>query len=465
MGNLTELSQKIARLSKDAKNQENHPNFKLIIELYENEIRNQFIKDEILNNELLIKNIFNAYKGIGKFEDGASFIITVVNYKITPNTDKYFVNSFGWNLFFLLKQYTKGDEETNIESSVLQMGHSNLKIEKNIFVEYLSDVLKILDVENTKDANLRVRLVFQFIKFEKTNNSPDWRVINELLNFLDPEKLDKTGQVISIKNGPKAGKQIELAPDIENWYSYKTKALLEIESYVECINASEKALQEITKFHYDNEVWLKRRIALSKLQLGETAEGIKLLEEVLLRKKEWFVFKEYAAELLKLNRIEEAFKHAIDAALVKGEILLRLDLFKILAEILRLKGENELADKHNLLELLFRIEKGWKIPDHLNEINEKYKDKIAEFTSKSVAEELKEYWRKFLKEGKVKKVMVDKRIGWIKGDSGEYFFRFSVYEGAIAKLVEGNKVKFSTSKSLNKMKNNIEDDIIYMIVG
>ncbi|HPN38105.1 MAG TPA: hypothetical protein PL041_06850 [Melioribacteraceae bacterium] len=463
MANLSDSAQKIAQLTKEAKNQNNHPNYKKIIEVYDTEIKNQFLKEEIVKNEFLVKNIFNAYKGIAKHEEAAVFVINQLNYKLTPNTDNYFLSSFGWNMFFMLKNATRSEDENDIETSVFNNHQSSLKISKEELLEYLTNLIKLLNTENPKEANLRVRVLFQFIKYEKSNNTPNWSAINELLDYLEPEKLDNNPQLITIKNGPKAGREIELATDLENWYSYKTKALIEVEHYLECIKVCEHALKVVNKFHYDNEVWIKRRIAISKLRLGETAEGINLLFDVLLNKKEWFIFKEYSEETLKTGDVDKAFKYAIDAALMKGDYLLRLDLFRIIAEILTKKNEPELAKKHLMAELLLRVEKKWRIPEYLEPLQAELSELNPVPSAKSAIEELKKYWRGFLQTGTIKKILHDKRLGWIKGPNKEYFFRFSVVDGAVAKLKEGDKVKFSSCPGINKVKNSLEDDAIYII--
>jgi cold shock CspA family protein len=463
MANLSDSAQKIAQLTKEAKNQNNHPNYKKIIEVYESEIKNQFLKDEIIKNEFLIKNVFNAYKGLSKHEDAAVFVINQLNYKLTPNMDSYFLSSFGWNLFFMLKNATRSEDEDDIETSVVTNHQSNLKISKEDLLEYLTSLLKLLNTENPKDANLRVRVLFQFIKYEKSNSTPDWAAINDLLEYINPGSLDNTPQTITIKNGPKAGREIELATDLENWYSYKTKALIEIEHYLDCIKVCEQALKLIQKFHYDNEIWIKRRIAICKLRLGETSEGINLLFDVLLNKKEWFIFKEYAEEILKTGDLEKARKYAIDAALMKGDYLLRLDLFRLIAEILNKLNEPDLAKKHHFVELLLRTEKKWRIPEYLEPLQAELAQLNPVPTSKAMLEELKKYWHSFLQSGTIKRILHDKRLGWIKGTNKEYFFRFSVVDGAVAKLKEGDRVKFSACPGMNKVKNTLEEDAIYVV--
>lgn len=41
----------------------------------------------------------------------------------------------------------------------------------------------------------------------------------------------------------------------ENYYSFKTKALLKLKNYEKCILVCEEALEQICKFHHDNNIW------------------------------------------------------------------------------------------------------------------------------------------------------------------------------------------------------------------
>ncbi len=90
----------------------------------------------------------------------------------------------------MLKNATRSEDENDIETSVVSNHQSNLKISKEDLLEYLTTLIKLLNIENPKESNLRVRVLFQFIKYEKSNNTPNWTAINELLDHLDPEKLD-----------------------------------------------------------------------------------------------------------------------------------------------------------------------------------------------------------------------------------------------------------------------------------
>ena len=97
-----------------------------------------------------------------------------------------------------------------------------------------------------------------------------------------------------------------MASDKEKWYATKSKALFELRLFQECFDISEKALHEFNDFHYNNDLWFARRMALSKKSLGNLNEAINDLEKIFRRKKEWFIQKEIGDILLETGKIEEA---------------------------------------------------------------------------------------------------------------------------------------------------------------
>ena len=61
--------------------------------------------------------------------------------------------------------------------------------------------------------------------------------------------------------------------DKENWFAYKTKALLKLGEWQECFDTSKNALEVLDNFHYSNDIWFARRIALAKknLEIGRAS--------------------------------------------------------------------------------------------------------------------------------------------------------------------------------------------------
>src|SRR5690554_4801765 len=88
--------------------------------------------------------------------------------------------------------------------------------------------------------------------------------INSLLKMLEFQKLSSVPKPYTKDDG----KEVEPASDLEKFFSLKTKALFKLEMYEECKDLAELALQKLDKFHTDNDLWLKMRIALCEGSVG-----------------------------------------------------------------------------------------------------------------------------------------------------------------------------------------------------
>ena len=101
------------------------------------------------------------------------------------------------------------------------------------------------------------------LKKFKDKPSVNWIIVNRFCDLVPVDSLDTECRTIEVEQKGKK-KPMELASSKEDWYAVKTKALFETKNYQECFELSKKALESFEKFHYSNEVWFARRIALSK---------------------------------------------------------------------------------------------------------------------------------------------------------------------------------------------------------
>ena len=233
------------------------------------------------------------------------------------------------------------------------------------------------------------------LKKFKDKPSVNWTVVNKFCDLVSVEALDTKCRTIEVER--KGGKKsMELASDKENWYAFKTKALFETQQYQECFEVSKQALEAFEKFHYSNDIWFARRIALSKKHLGNPIEALNELLKILRRKKEWFIQSE-VAEIYKENGdFDNAFKYAIEAINNFGDLEYKVGLLVLIADILEKKQENELSFKHYMLSKLLRLQEEWKIPQTLD-----YALQNLGFTQipieqlPSLKKELKNYWNTF----------------------------------------------------------------------
>jgi len=132
-------------------------------------------------------------------------------------------------------------------------------------------------------------------------DKPNYNIekISEWLNKLEPDKLSEEVKRVSTSDE----KERELASDREKWYKIKSDILLEKENYQECIELSSKALMIFTKFHYGNDVWLKRNIALSHFGMKNYDKALELLLDIHLKKSEWYIEKDISEILYAQKKI------------------------------------------------------------------------------------------------------------------------------------------------------------------
>jgi len=106
------------------------------------------------------------------------------------------------------------------------------------------------------------------------------RKINDLLNGLDYRLLsDKAKTIETQERG-----EVELSSDLEKYFALKTKALFKLGEYESCIEFCNIGLNTLSKFHYNNDLWFRMRIALSEDKLGNHIQSEVLFQELLSSK-------------------------------------------------------------------------------------------------------------------------------------------------------------------------------------
>lgn len=298
------------------------------------------------------------------------------------------------------------------------------------------------------------------LKKFKDKPAVNWTVVNKFCDLISVEALDTECRTIEVeRKGEK--KPMELASDKENWYAFKTKALFETGMYQECFEVSKQALEAFEEFHYSNEIWFARRIALSKKHLGNSDEALNELLKILRRKKEWFIQNE-VAEIYKENGdFDKAFKYAIEAINNFGDLEYKVGLLVLIGDILAKKQENELSFKHYMLSKLLRQQEEWKVPQTLDYALQNLDfAQISMEQLPSLRKELKNYWNSFKSKqtikstannnqkliGKIDKILHNDEKGvdgFIKYDNNRsIYFRLQATDRLIRNLNIGFEVTF-----------------------
>jgi tetratricopeptide (TPR) repeat protein len=305
----------------------------------------------------------------------------------------------------------------------------------------------------------------------KKKPSPNWKVINRFCDTVDVNKLDTTLKMIEVeRKGIK--KEEEQASDKEKWYAIKTKALFKLGQFQECYELSKQALEAIDHFHYLNETWFARKIALCKKEMGKSSEALDELLQIYKKKKEWYIQNEIAHIYYENGELEKSFNYAIEAISNFGELKYKGELLELLSLILHEKGEPEWAFKHLSLIKTVRQQEEWNITNELSFALKKYSfPEIPLENFNSLLSELRKFWNSKKSSTSVgfnnKKVPLKSDTGqiirmihnndrgadgFIKYKSGDIYFTVKSDEAIKMQLKIGLKVEFKIIPSKDGKK-------------
>lgn len=387
---IVEFSQSIVALNKEKKYIEAIKCFK--------DKKVGFTDKEIAGHDSLISAMITALRHSGKIENGFKFL-DQYKIEINENTSEFVLNAYSWLLYSKFKeentQYEKStlDMEENEEDEIEnEVKNYKTKTEKSETVKKIENVLPLLLQYNNEFVDLVFsRLFTSVLQFEKKKQNVNWEFILEFCNIISPELLKTDCRSIEV---PIKGelKLVEIASDREYWYAYQTMALFKLERYKECINLSQKALESFDKFHYANDIWFARRMALSKKSLNQINESIVDLEKIASKHKNWCIQKDLAVIYFETNSFEKSYRYAIDALNNIGDLRFKVELLFLLGQVLEAKKEIDLASKHYSLAHLIRVQEKWNILPKLQAILLKIEKEIPIEKLPVLKNELKKYW-------------------------------------------------------------------------
>lgn len=464
MASLFDFSRQIADLKKEKRYSEALSHFK--------ENKANFSKEQLSNNEYVVSDIISCLRYTNQFDAGFQFL-KIYDIKIDDSQKERILTAYGWLLWSKYKAENENtsnfDDETQFfDEDEDDFQDQNFHYDKNELIERIETLIPILLGLNSDFSKTVVSNLFSIVlKSEKKKPAPNWKVVNDFCSQIDPTLLSTDCSTIQVERKGRI-QDMELASDFENWYAYKTKALIKLGEWQECFDTSKEALEKIENFHYSNDVWFSRRVALSKKNLGNTEDTIEELEAILKRKREWFIQKELAELYFEKDDLDTAFKMAIDAINNFGPLEFKVDLLFLIAKILNKQGKSDLAFKHLSLSKLVRQDEEWKIPQKLfDELNQFDQNEIPLNELKSLKSELKKYWNGFNKidnrkkiskhsnnsenlQGEIIKILHDNergKDGFIKSDNNEFYFSASSNWHLTSELTVGNKVLFTITPS------------------
>lgn len=347
-------------------------------------------------------------------------------------------NLYAWCIYDT--EIKKSDEDINNKKSFLKAASAILELTtQSQYSPYAKTVFRVIDYITKNNTSYPADDVLQWI------------------NKLDPQSLSQ--EPFSFKD--KEQKIREIPSDHEKYYSIKTKALYKDGVYQECIDLCNVALKGINKFHYSNDIWIKRRAALAKSKLGDKEKALSELENILKSRKEWFIQYELAQIYYEIGEKAKALNYCVEAALNYGKDENKWELFLFMAQILKNMDEIDTAKKHLAFTVKIREEKGWKISDALNKMIAEYDiEGVGRIKRKELFRQLKSFWesKKYsdlpFMNGIVKTILPNGKAGFITGDDQiDYYFQIREFKDNIRTLNSGLKVKYNIKDSFDKKKN------------
>ena len=459
MASMFDFSRHIADLKKEKRYSDALSYFK------ENKV--SFSKEQLSNNAYIVSDIISCLRYTNQFDAGFQFL-KIYDIKIDDSQNERILTAYGWLLWSKYKSENENSSNSDDETQFFDededdFQEQNFHYDKNELIERIETLIPILLGLNSDFSKTLVSNLFSIVlKSEKKKPAPNWKLVNDFCSQIDPTLLSTDCSTIQVERKGRT-QDMELASDFENWYAYKSKALMKLGEWQECFDTSKEALEKIENFHYSNDVWFSRRVALSKKNLGNTEDTIEELETILKRKREWFIQKELAELYFEKDDLDTAFKMAIDAINNFGPLEFKVDLLFLIAKILNKQGKSDLAFKHLSLSKLVRQDEEWKVPQKLfDELKQFDQSEIPLSELKNLKSELKKYWNGFNKnnqrqktpkhrnnsdklQGEITKLLHDNergKDGFIKSDNNEFYFSASPNWHLTSELTVGKKVVF-----------------------
>lgn len=316
--------------------------------------------------------------------------------------------------------------------------------------EYVDYIMEHL----TKKDLLFQMTVFKVLKFLKSRPTFDAEKINNWLDKLDPNMLSDEVYYYEVE-----GKRQSKPSNKEEWYALKSKACEKLEIFSECLKVSEEALNIFPELHNSNDIWFKRRIAISKYKLGITDEAIGILKELLNHKKDWFIYKDISDIYCSLNDYEQAMNYALDAVLRPGEDDKKINLFWDIGTISSLLNNTSKEEVFKNYSVKLRLINDWKLSAEARQHYENNKDRIDTQSNREMSKNILILARKYKWEnaerhlGVIYNILPNNKAGFIKDEKGSYYFKLNEVKGRRKENLCGRKVEFYLEKAFDKKKN------------
>lgn len=375
----------------------------------------------------------------------------------------------GWNLAFCYNKCSNYTNALTISKEVYSLDNEFDYIKGQY--AWSAYMLYIKDYKNDDDYDAIKSYGNGILKLTETRQEDVFRQLTvlKLMDYCEKRRMweelvswsDKiNAQVLNAEpfQTQKNGKNITIPSNREKYYLKITKAYEKLENWGNCFEKSCDALN-----HFPDEIWFKRRKAISEGNIGDLDKAIEDLIKISLVKSDWFIFRDIAVLYAQNENFEKALDYIIDGCLVsinQPDPGFRWELYYDAALFLHKKDDIQMSEKHLLLSYSLRNNEGWKTPEVLSKLANVLNISLKSVEdTKGLFKKLKPFWEayKFSKlpkhKGKIKTMLPNGKAGFITSDQGkDFYFKVFSYNGNSKQLVSGLTVEFFVQKSFDRVK-------------
>lgn len=348
--------------------------------------------------------------------------------------DKYLRSEMGWVIYD--RDLKPGKEAGNI-GQVINAARRTLEMDRD-------------------NAFLTNKVVQAVMKTAKKANNPDWKIIAEFAEMVDPATLSDE------KRNSSDGKQY--MSEKEDWFVNTSHAYLKLGSFQKAMDIAQDGLRS-----FPGELFLNRTIALARFRSGDAKAGAETMRQLLQHpRRDWYILSELAEMEMSLDNDQEAYRLFCQALLTKQDNQFKVKNLELFADLsIKMEKLDQAWLALNLARAV-RTEASWSIPASLTMLEEKCR-KASQTAGKRQPEEpmkqsdlaraCEKVWREGAAEGlerhqgKLVQLRPDRKYAFIQpingGESPIVFLRDLPRDC----MVEGTLVEYSLEKSFDVKKN------------
>lgn len=273
---------------------------------------------------------------------------------------------------------------------------------------------------------------------------------------IQPEALDNKSFSFKMDDG----KERPIASLRERYYAVYLRALLKTERYEDCIQTAEKAIVDIPKFHYNNDLWFRRLAAKSHLALGQTQQARHLYEFILTRNRAWFLLNELAQIQFDSKQFTTALSLAVESALAPEETQKKVKSLQLLGQWLLDANLREEARQHLAIVCKIRLAHNWQFSEGLVLLAEKLEVNLdTPETYQQLYQQMRPLWTTLAFEfgesqkGKIITLFPNRKGGFLRGKDGRTcFFSAAAFRSEKRLMQIGQEVEFITATGFDAKK-------------